>query len=83
MENPLNTFLLTAFGSMVTATVATVVADSPKRPIESCVEAYYSQKYRGQEKAVITFKSCMKKNFPGTFTEIREKYKTVSKEESS
>ncbi len=82
----MNTFLLASLGAFVTGAVATVTMDSPKKPIESCVEAYYSQKYRNQNSSMRsrdTFKRCMKKNFPELFTEIREKYKTVSKEESS
>jgi hypothetical protein len=86
MENPLNTFLLASLGAFVTGALATVKMDSSKKPIESCVEAYYAQKYSSQKYPIgprDTFKRCMKKNFPESFTEIREKYKPVSKEESS
>lgn len=86
MENPLNTFLLASLGAFVTGAVATVKMDSSKKPIESCVEAYYTQKYRTHNSPIRprdTFKRCMKKNFPEIFTEIQEKYKPVLKEESS
>ena len=85
MENPLNTLLLTGLGAMVTGTVATIVLDSSKKSVESCVEAYYTQKYRTHNFPIRprdTFKRCMKKNFPEIFTEIREKYKPVLKEEN-